>query len=203
MTDEPVHAPYGPLPDGGAVRPMTRWGTPVMHRPQQRVTSYDESLRALVADMVATMYAADGVGLAACQIGVDLAVFVFDCPDESGERTVGVVCNPVLTLPEGRDRQLDDSDEGCLSFPGAFMPCARPDHASVSGTGLTGEPVAFAGDGLLARCLQHETDHTLGTVFGDRLSTKAMKKLRKEQERLADDYPRDWPAVRAEETPRS
>ena len=58
------------------------------------MTTYDEELRALVADMVATMYAADGVGLAACQIGVDLAVFVFDCPDEDGERTVGVVCNP-------------------------------------------------------------------------------------------------------------
>ena len=121
------------------------------------------------------MYAADGVGLAACQIGVDLAVFVFDCPDESGERTVGVVCNPVLTLPEGRDRRLDDGDEGCLSFPGAFMPCARPDFATVTGTGLDGEPVAFSGDGLLARCLQHETDHTLGTVFGDRLSTKARR----------------------------
>ena len=82
----PPHAPYGPLPEGGTVRPMTRWGTPVMHRPQQPVTAYDDELRALVADMVATMYAADGVGLAACQIGVDLAVFVFDCPDESGER---------------------------------------------------------------------------------------------------------------------
>ena len=72
-----------------------------MHRAQQPVTSYDDELRGLVADMVATMHAADGVGLAACQIGVDLAVFVFDCPNESLERTVGVVCNPVLTLPEG------------------------------------------------------------------------------------------------------
>ena len=73
MPDEPqetVLAPYGPLPEGGTVRPVVRWGTPVMHRPQQRVTSYDEDLRTLVADMVATMYAAEGVGLAACQIGV-------------------------------------------------------------------------------------------------------------------------------------
>jgi peptide deformylase len=194
MTAEPVHAPYGPLPDGGTVRPVTRWGTPVMHRPQQRVTAYDESLRALVADLVATMYAADGVGLAACQVGVDLAVFVFDCPDASGEHTVGVVCNPVLTLPEGRERRLDEGDEGCLSFPGAFIPCPRPDYASVTGTGLDGEPVTYAGDGLLARCLQHETDHTLGTVFGDRLSTKARKKLQKEHDRLADRYPDDWPA---------
>lgn len=194
MPDAPEHAPHGPLPEGGTVRPMTRWGTPVMHRPQQQVTAYDEELRALVADMVATMYAADGVGLAACQIGVDLAVFVFDCPDDSGERTVGVVCNPALTLPEGRDRQLDEGDEGCLSFPGAFVECARPDVATVRGTGLDGEPVEFSGDGLLARCLQHETDHTLGTVFGDRLSTKQRKKLQKQHDKAAEDYPESWPA---------
>ena len=191
--DPPAHAPYGPLPEGGTVRAMTRWGTPVMHRAQQPVTSYDDELRALVADMVATMYAADGVGLAACQIGVDLAVFVFDCPDADHERTVGVVCNPVLTLPEGRDRKLDVAEEGCLSFPGAFVDCPRPDSASVSGTGLSGEPVTFSGDGLLARCLQHETDHTRGTVFGDRLPTKLRKKLQKQHDQAVEDYPADWP----------
>ncbi|MBC9731640.1 peptide deformylase [Nocardioides marmotae] len=192
--DEPAkHAPHGPLPTGGTVRPMTRWGTPVMHRPQQPVTTYDEELRSLVADMVATMYAADGVGLAACQIGVDRAVFVFDCPDESGDHTVGVVCNPELTLPEGRDRHLEESEEGCLSFPGAFVECARPDFATVTGNGLDGEPVTFSGDGLLARCLQHETDHTNGTVFGDRIPTKARKKLQKQHDKLAGDYPADWP----------
>jgi peptide deformylase len=194
MTDVSVHTPYGPLPDGGSARPITRWGTPVMHRAQERVTAYDDELRALAADMVATMYAADGVGLAACQIGVDRAVFVFDCPDETGVRMAGVVCNPVITLPEGRDRNLDDGDEGCLSLPGAFITCPRPDYASVAGTGLDGEPVSFAGDGLLARCLQHETDHTVGTVFADRLPTKARKKLQKEHDRSADEYPPDWPS---------
>src|ERR1044072_5552211 len=99
-------------PQDGPVRPATRWGSEGMHRPARPVTSYDEELRARVADMTATMYAADGVGLAACQIGVDLAVFVFDCPDKSLERTVGVVCNPVLTLPEGRGRKLDVAEEG-------------------------------------------------------------------------------------------
>ncbi len=173
---------------------MTRWGTPVMHVPQKRVTEYDDTLRDLVADMVATMYAADGVGLAACQIGVDLAVFVFDCLDKAGDRTVGVVCNPVLTLPEGRDRRLDEGEEGCLSLPGAFVPCPRSGFATVSGTGLDGEPVTFSGDGLLARCLQHETDHTHGTVFGDRLPTKVRKRLYKEHEKAAEEYPEDWPA---------
>jgi peptide deformylase len=187
-------APHGPLPTGGTVRPMTRWGTPVMHRPQALVTSYDEALATLAADMVATMYAADGVGLAACQIGEDVAMFVFDCPDESGQRTVGIVCNPVLSLPEGRDRALDEAEEGCLSFPGAFVELARPDTATVTGTGLDGSPVSFSGDGMLARCLQHETDHTLGTVFGDRLPTKLRKRLQKQHDKLADEYPPGWPA---------
>ncbi len=194
MSEQPVHAPYGQLPRGGVVRPITRWGDPVMHRPQQPVTSYDDELLQLVSDMVETMYAADGVGLAACQIGVDRAVFVFDCPDDTGRNTVGVVCNPVLTLPEGKDRKLDEGDEGCLSFPGAFVECARPDVASVTGTGVDGQPVEFGGTGMLARCLQHETDHTLGTVFGDRLPTKLRKKLQKAMERAADEYPLDWPA---------
>jgi peptide deformylase len=194
MTSDVPNAPYGRLPEGGTVRPITRWGTPVMHRRQADVTAYDASLRELVADMVATMHAADGVGLAACQIGVDLRVFVFDCPDSSGDRTVGVVCNPLVRLPEGKERKLDEAEEGCLSYPGAYVDCARPDSARVTGYGIDGEPVTFDGDGLLARCLQHETDHTLGTVFADRLSSKLQKKLRKAQERVADDFPPEWPA---------
>ncbi|WP_370289498.1 peptide deformylase [Nocardioides sp.] len=194
QSDEPpVLAPHGPLPRGGSARPITRWGTEVMHRPQQPVTVFDDALRALAADMVATMYAADGVGLAACQIGEDVAMFVFDCPDATGRRTVGVVCNPRLTLPEGRERQLDEDLEGCLSYPGAFVDCARPDWAAVEGEGLDGEPVRFEGDGLLARCLQHETDHTLGTVFGDRLSTKLRKKLRKQHDAAAAEFGEHWP----------
>lgn len=190
-------APHGPLPSGGTVRPITRWGTPVMHAPQKIVEVFDEALQTLAADMVATMYAADGVGLAACQIGEDVAMFVFDCPDESGQHTVGVVCNPTLTLPEGRERHLDNDDEGCLSYPGAFVACARPDWARVDGFGLDGQPVTFEGDGLLARCLQHETDHTVGTVFGDRVPARARKKLQKLHDKATGDYPAGWPAQEA------
>lgn len=188
-----VSAPYGRLPEGGRVRPITRWGDPVMHRRLRPVTDYDDDLATLVADMTATMVAADGVGLAACQIGVDLAVFVFDCPDDEQVQVQGVVCNPVLSLPEGAARVLEEEQEGCLSFPGAFAPCSRPDFAAVSGTGLDGRPVQFEGRGLLARCLQHETDHLHGTVFGDRLSDKVRKRLRKEHEKDAEHYPPGWP----------
>jgi len=182
------------LPAGGTVRPVTRWGDPVMHRTLEPVTEFDEELRSLVADMVATMYAADGVGLAACQIGVDRSVFVFDCPDADGQMVAGVICNPVVRVPEGRSRNLDDSDEGCLSYPGAFVSCPRPDYAEVTGEGLDGSPVRYAGTGLLARCLQHETDHCQGTVFGDRLSRRSYRKLQKQHEAAAGEFPEQWPA---------
>ncbi len=84
------------LPAGGTVRSISRWGDPVMHRVLEPVTQFDDELRQLAADMVATMYAADGVGLAANQIGVELSVFVYDCPDASGRRHAGHVVNPVL-----------------------------------------------------------------------------------------------------------
>lgn len=183
------------LPGGGTVRPIVRWGDPVMHRPARPVVDFDAELATLVADMAASMYAAEGVGLAACQIGVDLSVFVFDCTDADDQRVLGVVCNPVLTLPEGNERRLDDDQEGCLSHPGGYVRCARPDHATVVGQGLNGEKVEFEGTGLLARCLQHETDHLQGTVFGDRISSKLRKKLDKQVEKLAADYPEGWPAV--------
>ena len=186
--DEPV------LPAGGTVRSITRWGQTVMHHKQEPITVFDDGLRELVADMVATMYAADGVGLAACQIGRDQSVFVFDCPDEDGVRHQGVVCNPVLFLPVGKDRKLDDDDEGCLSLPGAFVPCARPSYARVEGQGVDGSPVSHAGTGLLARCLQHETDHCEGIVFGDRINKRSRKKLYKQGAEAAPDFPDGWPA---------
>src|ERR1044072_6142634 len=96
LSPETEHAPYGPLPRGGIVRPITRRGAEVTHRVHQPATAYDDELARLVADMGERMYAADGVGLAACQIGVDRAVFVFDCPDDSGQGTGGAVCNPEL-----------------------------------------------------------------------------------------------------------
>ena len=178
---------------GGQVLPITRWGAPVMHARTRPVTEFDESLGALVEDMFATMYAAEGVGLAATQVGLDLAVFVFDCPDDDQVRHSGVICNPVVELPEGKDRHLETIDEGCLSLPGAYIELARPDHAVCRGQDATGQPVEVVGTGLLARCLQHETDHLNGTVFGDRLSGRARKKLYALHEDLAERYPDDWP----------
>lgn len=192
------HPSSRPLPEGGTVLPITRWGTPVMHHELAEVTVFDDELATLVRDMVATMYAAHGVGLAANQVGVDRKVFVFDCPDDDDVRVTGVVCNPVLTLPDTADRNLDTADEGCLSLPGAFVECSRPDVATVTGVDETGAPVEFHGTGLMARALQHETDHLFGTVFGDRVPAKARKKLNQRHEELADAYPADWPVSPAD-----
>ncbi len=178
---------------GGTIRPMTRWGEPVMHTPTRRVEVFDDDLVQLVRDMFATMAAARGVGLAATQIGVDLAVFVYDCPDADDVYHSGVVCNPVVTLPEGDDRRLVADDEGCLSLPGGYQPLARPDFAVCTGVDVAGNPVRVEGTGTLARCLQHETDHLNGIVFGDRLSSRVRRKLYAQAESLAHLYPADWP----------
>ncbi len=181
------------LPSDGDVLPITRWGEPVMHQVCAQVTTFDAELAKLVADLTATMHAAEGVGLAANQVGVDLQVFVFTCPDADGNLVEGVVCNPVIEVRTDKDRRLDEGEEGCLSLPGAYTKCVRPDWARVTGVDEKGKPVTFEGEGLLARCLQHETDHTQGVVFGDRLSRKYRKRLFAEAEELDDLYPADWP----------
>ncbi|MGH3909761.1 MAG: peptide deformylase [Pseudonocardiaceae bacterium] len=153
------------------VRPIRVVGDPVLHTPTKPVTDFGQPLYPLVQDMLDTMAAAEGVGLAANQIGVDLRLFVYDCPDDQGMQYRGVVVNPVLetngvpeTMPDP-----DDDWEGCLSVPGESFPTGRAPWARVTGTDLDGAPVVVEGTGLLARCLQHETDHLDGLLYLDRL----------------------------------
>lgn len=181
------------LTTGGEVLPILRWGNPVLHTRCQPVRRYDAEIHTLIRTMFATMAAADGVGLAAPQVGVDLSLFVYDCPDDNGRRHAGVICNPVVTLPEGRDRKLAHVEEGCLSLPGAFIELARPDSASCSGQDAFGRDITVEGTGYFARCLQHETDHLSGTVFGDRLSARSRKKLYELHDNAAENYPLEWP----------
>jgi peptide deformylase len=169
-----------PLAQGGTARPITLHGEPVLHARCAEVTTFDDDLVTLVRDMYASMYAARGVGLAANQIGVGLRVFVVDCPDDDDEVVVAHVVNPVLELPA--ERVLDDSSEGCLSVPGPSAFLARPDHAVVRGVDVHGEPVVIVGTGLLARCLQHESDHLEGMVYVDRLSRRERKRVLRQWE---------------------
>jgi peptide deformylase len=170
--------------DSGTVRPITLVGDPVLHHPCAPVETFDGQLATLVDDMFASMYAAEGVGLAANQIGVPLRVFVYDCHDDDGVQHIGHLVNPVLhELPADR-RQLDDSGEGCLSVPGPHHELARPDYAVVSGVNMKGEPITIEGTGYFARCLQHEFDHLEGRLYIDRLSKRGRKQVLAEMERM-------------------
>ncbi|MEU5973299.1 peptide deformylase [Streptomyces sp. NPDC047315] len=171
----------------GTSRPITVVGNPVLHRECRDVTEFGDELAALVDDMFASQRAAEGVGLAANQIGVDLKVFVYDCPDDEGVRHVGVVCNPVLEELPAERRVLDESNEGCLSVPTAYAALARPDYAVVSGRDLQGNPIRVQGTGYFARCLQHETDHLYGRLYIDRLSKRDRKDALKQ---MAEGTPR-------------
>ncbi|HEX2143315.1 MAG TPA: peptide deformylase [Glycomyces sp.] len=156
----------------GRAHPIVRYGDPVLHRPCKPVEAFDAALASLVEDMFASMYAVNGVGLAANQIGVDARVFVLDCDDAEGDRTVAAVVNPVLHLPPP-PRELMVGEEGCLSVPGAFEDTPRSTVAVVEGFDADGKPVRIEGTGTLSRCLQHEFDHLDGTVYVDRLPKKA------------------------------
>jgi peptide deformylase len=155
-----------------AIRPIVIVGEPVLHNPTRKVEEFDDELKTLVDDMFETMAAAPGVGLAANQVGVDLRVFVYDCPDDEGVRHRGVVVNPVLETAERPETMPDEDDdlEGCLSVPGERFPTGRAAWAKVTGQDLSGEPVEVEGTGYFARCLQHETDHLDGLLYLGRLT---------------------------------
>lgn len=154
-----------------AVHPIRIVGDPVLHNPTRLVERFDDSLRTLVADMFETMEAAEGVGLAANQIGVDLRVFVYDCHDDEDNQFRGVVVNPVLETSAVPETMPDPEDdwEGCLSVPGEAFPTGRASWAKVTGVDVAGEPVEVVGTGYFARCLQHETDHLDGLLYLNRL----------------------------------
>jgi len=164
----------------GVARPIVTYGgNEVLHRPCAPVTEFDERLRRLVLDMFASMREADGVGLAANQIGVDARVFVIDCPDARGEDVVGYVVNPSLTLLEPADGEPAEevTEEGCLSVPGPYADLARAFRARVDGVDVKGRAVSIEATGMAARCLQHEVDHLDGVVYVDRLPEELRERL--------------------------
>jgi peptide deformylase len=161
-----------------AVLPIRIVGDPVLHKPTNPVEvgadgSVPENVRKLIADMYETMVAANGVGLAANQVGVPLRLFVFDCADARGKalRRKGVVINPVLETSEVPETMPDpeNDDEGCLSVPGESFPTGRANWARVTGIDADGAPVTLEGEDLFARMLQHEAGHLDGFLYLDRL----------------------------------
>jgi peptide deformylase len=149
-----------------AVQSIRLFGDPVLRTPAEPVTTFDKELRTLVRDLTETLIDADGAGLAAPQIGVGLRVFVYEV-----DGVLGYLVNPSLDLSD----EQQDGEEGCLSFPGMFYPTQRALRAVAKGWNMHGDPVVIEGTEMLARCVQHETDHLDGILFIDRLDPEQRK----------------------------
>ncbi|MBA8816040.1 peptide deformylase [Microbacterium halimionae] len=164
-----------------AVLPICIMGDPVLHAPAAPVDVITDEIRTLVADMLETMDAAPGVGLAAPQVGVALRIFTYTYPDDDGAPWRGVIINPELWIRpiEPGEPDPDDEAEGCLSVPGERFPLRRSDAAVVSGTDLDGAPVRIEVSGWRARILQHEFDHLDGVLYIDRIDDSDWKTVQK------------------------
>jgi peptide deformylase len=155
----------------GKSRRITEIGEPVLHNRAENVAESEFGsleLQELIDDMFTTMDIAEGVGLAAPQIGVNKQVFVFDVPDDAENRHVGHVVNPKLTIHD--DGEPQTRGEGCLSVPGAYADLERPHRVTVTGFDWKGEPLTLEGEGYLARAFIHEYQHLQGTLYWDHLS---------------------------------
>ncbi len=153
------------------IRDIRLYGDPVLREKCRAVEAVDDDVRRLIDDLVETMYEADGVGLAAPQVGVPLRVFVYDIREEGVEP--GVFVNPEIVEREGTQKE----DEGCLSLPGVTELVERSQRIVLRGLDRDGEPVSVEAEGLLSRCLQHEYDHIDGVLFIDHLSPLKRKLL--------------------------
>jgi peptide deformylase len=154
------------------VLPIRLVGDPVLREPAKPVTDFDAELRTLVGDLRETLVDRNGAGLAAPQLGVGLRVFVFR--PELSEGTVDHLINPVLDFPDDEEQ---DGPEGCLSIPGVYLDTRRRLNVVAKGFSVDGDPVQVVGGGLLARCIQHETDHLDGVLFIDRQRPEQQRTL--------------------------
>src|SRR5580692_9069971 len=143
------------------IHPIVKYGDPVLETPTKSVDKFDEELQALVADMFESMYAANGVGLAAPQIGISRRVAVIDVTVGKNAEAKIVCANPEIIYSEGEQRE----EEGCLSVPGMRGYVARPQYVTVRAQDVTGKEFEMRGEGLLARAFCHEIDHLNGNLF--------------------------------------
>lgn len=144
-----------------AIRPVVLYPDPVLLKPTMQVGRIDDEIRQLVKDMAETMYASNGIGLAANQVGVPLRLFVADLSQWEEPEPLKVFINPVITNAHGRQF----GEEGCLSFPDISLDVERDEQVTVEALDLTGEPFTFSAEGLLSRAIQHECEHLDGQLF--------------------------------------
>lgn len=162
-----------------SARPLCVEPHPVLRQPARKVERFTASVRRLAGEMIETMYAHDGIGLAAPQVGESLQLFVASPGQQPGRELV--VANPVMVAMRGRAKIV----EGCLSIPDIWERVGRSARVRMTGQDLSGAPIELEAEGLLAIIVQHEYDHLQGTLFIDRVSwlrrRRAMAKYRRAQ----------------------
>jgi peptide deformylase len=158
------------------ILPIRTLGDPVLRETGRPVERFDGWLRRAAEDLFETMHAAPGVGLAANQVGLSMRFFVYD----DGEGQVGFVANPELSGL----KEEETTDEGCLSIPGPFYPTVRATRVRLRGRDLDGDPIDLKAEGLLARILQHETDHLNGMLYIDRLDDEGRRDVMRQLREL-------------------
>ena len=163
--------------------PIRTLGDPVLREQTRPIEAFDAALRRLAEDMLETMYEAPGVGLAANQVGLSIACFVYD--DREGG--AGFVANPIVSDLTGEDVL----EEGCLSIPGPYHPTMRASRVHLRGQDLEGQPIAMEAGGLLARIFQHETDHLNGMLYIDRLTDEGRRDVMRQLRELEMKAPPD------------
>jgi peptide deformylase len=166
-----------------SVLPVCTWGQPVLKTRAKKVTEITEEIRFLVRDMIETMQAQKGVGLAANQVGQAIRIFVVEIPQKVGEPIQYTLINPELTY---KSKNKEIQEEGCLSFPEIYGPVERPLEVEVQGTDLDLQPVVVRGSGLLARAIQHELDHLDGIVFVARMNIVHRLRLKRQLKVLSE-----------------
>ena len=164
-----------------AVLPIRFYPDPVLRVRCPEVESFDGDLERLAEDMIETMYAAPGVGLAAPQVGVELRLAVIDTTAGEESNTLHVLINPEIFDPTGKDTD----EEGCLSIPDITEKVTRPEKIRVQALGLDGQPIEFEADGLLARVVCHEVDHLDGVLFVDRLFGLRKERVKRQLRKLS------------------
>ncbi len=162
------------------IRPILKYGAPELQLKSQPVEHFDQELKDLVRDLLQTMYAAPGIGLAAPQVGINTRLTVIDITGGEEKGNQIVLANPKITEQEGSQK----GEEGCLSIPGFTTPVERPQKVRVEAQDLDGNPIDVEGSDLLARAMCHEIDHLDGILYIDRISRLKREMIRRKIQKL-------------------
>jgi peptide deformylase len=169
-----------------ALRPIVKYPDNFLRQPTQAVAEVDDETKKLVADMVETMYSKNGAGLAAIQVGSPKRIFIVEASIAGGDENDHpiVFINPTI---EWLSDDTESSDEGCLSFPGIYVPIKRSLRARVRATGLDGQEFVAEGEGLYARAMQHENDHLINKLLIDYVGPLKRQMIKRKMEKMTDE----------------